>query len=485
MNHHCDDHRRENGKDDQEGCSVPIPGSDFFTLPFNNHSNGHLARNENQIPLLRLSVNDSLHIQPSSPVSDERFLFSTLSNNNLDKNVEANAANTSITRFDSSDQNAEFVTSDYVTLPTTINRNQEKFSSDATSTASVQLKHEDEIKQAIAVDVLANLFHYTSTKANSLHLKDANGQTEYLTSPGVSAVIPQKSVTSSRRFSTFKKVNPAPGSQNEALHSLPNGTSVSCHPSLKRRKTDSNGNSISLSMGIFEASDEARIDLFEADTLTAGNKAPFLQTVKVSKSTKAQIPEMKCDACNVFRKNLLSKLSRGMVEGSDIEGHSFLRIDPTTGELYNICDNCWDKVKNSHSGCRMWVHKQLESALPGIVDYFRAAIGERVPGALETWTQLFDAQFNRYIQIRNLGAQQILRNLHAMTKMSMNGMLYDKSKQQDMTSWTLSPLIAATSATAPEFLSSFVSSRQQLLTNAVVDAGPNLVDPSIISSTNE
>ena len=28
-------------------------------------------------------------------------------------------------------------------------------------------------------------------------------------------------------------------------------------------------------------------------------------------------------------------------------------------QFYNVCVNCWDKVKNSHAGARAWIHSQI------------------------------------------------------------------------------------------------------------------------------
>ena len=41
------------------------------------------------------------------------------------------------------------------------------------------------------------------------------------------------------------------------------------------------------------------------------------------------------------------------------------------GESYNVCVNCWDKVKNTHSGCRTWIHRLMDETTPGIVDSYR------------------------------------------------------------------------------------------------------------------
>ena len=76
-----------------------------------------------------------------------------------------------------------------------------------------------------------------------------------------------------------------------------------------------------------------------------------------------------CDACGRSNVKLLSKTSRTS------DGGSFLKINPVTGVaprsrpavltdtglLFNVCVNCWDKVKNSHCGCRTWVHLQLQA----------------------------------------------------------------------------------------------------------------------------
>ena len=44
------------------------------------------------------------------------------------------------------------------------------------------------------------------------------------------------------------------------------------------------------------------------------------------------------------------------------------------GQPFNVCVNCWDKVKNTHTGCRVWVHKQMERAEPGIIERMQREI---------------------------------------------------------------------------------------------------------------
>ena len=42
-----------------------------------------------------------------------------------------------------------------------------------------------------------------------------------------------------------------------------------------------------------------------------------------------------------------------------------------------MCVNCWDKVKNTHSGCRVWVHQQMEQEQPGVVSLMQREIWAR------------------------------------------------------------------------------------------------------------
>ena len=42
-------------------------------------------------------------------------------------------------------------------------------------------------------------------------------------------------------------------------------------------------------------------------------------------------------------------------------------------EPYHVCKLCWDKVKNSTTGCRVWIHARMEQAHPGIIHENRIA----------------------------------------------------------------------------------------------------------------
>lgn len=129
-----------------------------------------------------------------------------------------------------------------------------------------------------------------------------------------------------------------------------------------------------------------------------------------------------CDACGRKDARLLASVGRGS------NTPTFLCINPRTQEYYSVCTGCWDKVKNRHSGCSMWIHRQLEAANPGTVHKYRSLIREKGEDSPEykEFSELYNQQLHIYLKTRNLASTHILLNLRKMTKMAMNGMRYDK-----------------------------------------------------------
>lgn len=61
------------------------------------------------------------------------------------------------------------------------------------------------------------------------------------------------------------------------------------------------------------------------------------------------------------------------------------------GLPYNICLLCWDKVKNIKTGCRPWIHDQIERNSPGAIAFYKRALaedGEDSP-LFKKYTELF------------------------------------------------------------------------------------------------
>lgn len=130
-----------------------------------------------------------------------------------------------------------------------------------------------------------------------------------------------------------------------------------------------------------------------------------------------------CDACGRQSNYFLSKISRT----TSLTQTGFIRINPDTGLHYNVCVNCWDKVKNSHSGCRLWIHREIEKTHRGLLERTRAAMhnkGVAVPEH-DHYAEIFYQTLDKYLQVRNLHSTHILKNLKVMTYMHMSGMKYN------------------------------------------------------------
>lgn len=135
--------------------------------------------------------------------------------------------------------------------------------------------------------------------------------------------------------------------------------------------------------------------------------------------------EQLCDACSQFRTAFLPTYYRGFRGKAK---HGRVKINPETSNPYNICLSCWEKVKNSHSGCRPWVHHELEKRSPGIIMKYKKALlseGQNSPLYPE-FEALFDEQLLRYISLKNFSSTATLQNLRMMTNMAMDGMRYKR-----------------------------------------------------------
>ena len=79
-------------------------------------------------------------------------------------------------------------------------------------------------------------------------------------------------------------------------------------------------------------------------------------------------------------------------------------------EPYHVCKLCWDKVKNSKTGCRVWIHAKMELAHPGIINENRIAFktqGTNGPAYI-AFEQYFLELLEQCLFIRNLR----IRTLH-------------------------------------------------------------------------
>ena len=143
-----------------------------------------------------------------------------------------------------------------------------------------------------------------------------------------------------------------------------------------------------------------------------------------------------CDICGAEHIGLLSKRTNA---GGNSHA-TFIRCNPQTGQAYNVCFNCWDRVKGHRCGCRKWIHAQLEAAHPGIIEHYRAKLqcqGVDSP-AFREFETLFNAQLRQCLRDDGPGCgadmrpadregcrpstAAVLEKLQAMTFMAMCGM---------------------------------------------------------------